>query len=256
VNRYLLTMTACVDPSQGQYRLKRSDPSIRLQDYKTALRYWLNLPDKRVQDILFIENSNYPLDSLKEIAEQENPLKKHVEFISLDCNWYPQGGHYGYAELRMLDLGLQQSKLRNSTTHMIKVSGRFKFPALSKLLDRLPDEFDAVADTRAWQTLRRRHVRPNVTTQIILFSHDLYKTHLQECYHELVPGGPIAHMEGIYYVKLAELAKTYKVIFRFPCNVSPVGFPAHREKSYTHPKQIMTDGIRAVARRVLPNWWI
>ncbi len=181
-------MTACVDPSKGHYRLKRADPSVRLEDYKIAFRYWLSLPDKRIQNILLIENSGYPLDSLKEIAERENPLKKTVEFISLDCNWYPVGGHYGYAELRMLDLGLQQSKLRDSTTHMIKVSGRFKFTALGKLLDRLPDGFDAVADTRAWRTLRHKHPRPNVTTQIILFAHDFYKKYLQDCYRELESG--------------------------------------------------------------------
>ena len=84
MDRYLLVMTACVDPSQGEYRLNRADPTIRLEDYKTALRFWLQFPDKRIRNILFIENSNYPLDRLKSIAEHENPLKKNVEFIGLD----------------------------------------------------------------------------------------------------------------------------------------------------------------------------
>jgi hypothetical protein len=94
-----------------------------------------------------------------------------------------------------------------------------------------------------------------VTTQIILFAHDFYKKYLQDCYREL-ESGKETHMEGIYYVKLLELSQTHKVIFRFPCNVSPVGFPAHREAAYTHPRQLMIDGVRAVARRILPNWWI
>jgi hypothetical protein len=255
MDRYLLVMTACVDPSQGEYRLNRADPTTRLEDYKTALRFWLNFPDKRIRNILFIENSNYLLDSLESIAKKENPLKKNVEFISLDCNWYPPGGHYGYAELRMLDLGLQQSRLRNSTTHMVKVSGRFKFPNLTQLLNRLPVEFDAVADTRVWRTMRKKHEHPQVTTQIILFAHDFYKAHLQECYRELESGN-LTHMEAIYYRRLAELSAANKIIFRFPCNVSPIGFPAHRNRSYTHPSQFLANGFRALVRRVVPHWWI
>jgi hypothetical protein len=255
MDRYLLVMTACVDPSQGEYRLHRADPTVRLGDYENALRFWLRYEDPLVRNILFIENSNYPLDDLKSIAAAENALGKNVEFISLDCNWYPPGGHYGYAELKMLDFGLQRSRLRESTTHMIKISGRFKFPNLSKLLSRLPDDFDAVADARGWQTLRTRLERPYVTTPIILFAHDFYRTHLQGCYKELELGRE-SHMEAIYYRKLAELSASRKVIFRFPCNVSPVGFPAHRARSYTHPSQLLVNGLRAVARRMSPDWWI
>lgn len=255
MDRYLLVMTACVDPSQGEYRLHRADPTIRLGDYQSALRFWLQYSDPRIRTILFIDNSNYPLDCLRAIAAQENPLNKAVEFISLNCNWYPPGGHYGYAELKMLDLGLRQSELKNSTTHMIKVSGRFKFPDVDKLLDRVPPDFDAVADARAWRSPSKRLERPYVTTQIILFAHDFYRTHLQDCYRELELGRE-SHMETIYYRKLVALSAKTKVILRFPCNVAPVGFPAHREKSYAHPSQVLANGLRSVARRVLPNWWI
>jgi hypothetical protein len=255
MDRYLLVMTACVDPSKGEYRLNRADPAVRLADYETALRFWLQFPDPRIRNILLIENSNYPLDRLEAIAAQENPLGKRVEFISLDCNWYPPGGHYGYAELRMLDLGLQQSRLRGLTTHMIKVSGRFKFPSLTRLLDRLPAQFDAVADARAWRGLRQRLEHPYVTTPIILFAHDFYKEYLQDCYRELESGN-VSHMEAIYYRRLMELAPAHRVFFRFPCNASPIGFPAHRSRSYTHPTQIIAHGVRAIARRIVPDWWI
>ena len=85
----------------------------------------------------------------------------------------------------MLDLGLKQSRLRSLTTHMIKVSGRFRFPALSRLLDRLPTAFDVAADARARKLLRRANERPFITTQIILFSHRFYEENLQKAYQEL-----------------------------------------------------------------------
>ena len=141
-------MTACIDPSKGSYPLKRADPETRLLDYQISLRYWLNFPDPRLKNILFIENSGYSLATLEKIAREENPIEKQVEFVSLDCNGYPKGIHFGYAELKMLDLGLQASKLREMTTHMIKISGRYRFPSISRLLNRIPDEFDAIADAR------------------------------------------------------------------------------------------------------------
>jgi hypothetical protein len=138
---------------------------------------------------------------------------------------------------------------------MIKTSGRFKFPNLGRLLDRLPAEFDAVADARGWRTLSKRLDRPYVTTPIILFAHDFYATYLQSCYQELNTAQE-SHMEAIYYRKLAELSSSHKIVLRFPCNVSPVGFPAHRGRSYTHPSQLIVNGLRAAARRVAPAWWI
>lgn len=255
MNQYLVVMTACIDPQNGQYPLTRSDPSIRMEDYKSALKFWLSYPDPRLCQILFIENSNYPLEALQEIARTSNPLDKEVEFISLDCNWYPPGGHYGYAELRMLDLGLEQSQLRRQTTHMIKVSGRFKFPNLSRLLNKLPDNFDAMADTRSWQSLTKRHAHPNVTTQIILFKHDFYRKYLQDCYRELETSED-NHMEAIYYSRLEAIKDSHNIFFRFPINVTPVGQPAHRARSYQHPSQVLKDGLRAVARRLFPHWWL
>ncbi len=248
-------MTACIDPSRGEYKLSRADPKVRLQDYTDALRFWLSIPDPRIRNILFIENSNYPLEELRALADRENPLGKLTEFVSLDCNWYPPGGHYGYAELRMLDLGLRASRLRQRTTHMIKVSGRFKFPGVTQLLNRLPQEFDAAADARHWRTLLSRHEHPQVTTQLILFAHDFYEAHLQQCYREL-ERSDITHMEAVYYRKLQDLRPSHRILMRFPCNTPPVGFPAHRTRSYRHPSQLLANGIRSVARRVLPGWWI
>ncbi len=256
MNSYLLVMTACVDPSKGTYPLKRADPETRLLDYQISLRHWLALPDLRLNNILFLENSGYPLSTLERIAREENPFGKQVEFVSLDCNGYPEGIHFGYAELKMLDLGLQASKLRGTTTHMIKVSGRYRFPSISRLLNRIPEEFDALADARGSAAfLFRRHAHHYVTTPIILFKHSFYKAYLQDCYKDLEPKR-LTHMENVYYEKLRSLRGSHKVILRFPCNATPIGVSGSRGSSYSSPREAVKNSIRALARRVAPNWWI
>ncbi len=256
VNRYLLVMTACIDPSSGPYQLQRADPQLRLEDYQAALRFWLQYADRRIDKILFLENSGYSLDSLRQIVKDENPLQKEVEFVALDCNWYPPTSHYGYAELRMLDLGLQASRLRETTTHMIKVTGRLTFPGLSRLLDRIGTDFDVWADARTWRTPFRKHTVPFVTTQVILFSHRFYQVHMQGAYQEL--GQRSDWMESLFYRKLFPLScgNRERVHLRFPCNVDPKGQPAHRSLSYTHPKQVAVNAVRGVLRRVAPHWWL
>ena len=254
MNRFLLTMTACVDPSKGDLTLSRSDPILRLTDYENSLRYWLKYADARIDKILFIENSGYSLDSLKILHTTKTPKARKWSSLVLDCNWYPPGGHYGYAELRMLDLGLEQSRLRHLTTHMIKTSGRLRFPTLSRLLDRLPPNFQVAADARVRKLLRTKHERPFITTQITA-PRKSHARRLQKAYEELSQRD-IVFIEQLLYDKLIALRGTPEIILRFPCNVDPVGFPAHRTRSYDHPLQKSVYAIRSVVRRVFPSCWI
>jgi hypothetical protein len=156
----------------------------------------------------------------------------------------------------MLDLGLQQSRLRRETTHMIKVTGRLTFPALSNLLDHVPDGFDFVADARAWLTPWKKHRIPFVGTQLILFSHDFYAAHLQTQYDRMAES---RHwMESFFYQELSQLQQSaeHPRLLRFPRSVDPVGQPAHRSRSYSHPAQRLTNLFRATMRRLAPGWWL
>jgi hypothetical protein len=38
--------------------------------------------------------------------------------------------------------------------------------------------------------------------------------------------------------------------------VDPVGQPAHRSRSYSHPVQRVTNIFRAGMRRIAPGWWL
>jgi hypothetical protein len=75
----VLLLTATID-IKGMPKAYPTVPEQRQRDYGNSLRYYLdNHP--RVQKILFVENSGWPLDRLREVAG-ENPLGKQVEFIS------------------------------------------------------------------------------------------------------------------------------------------------------------------------------
>ncbi len=258
-NAYLLVMTACVDPRGGHYQIERADPLVRLKDYEDAFRFWLAYRDPRLRRILFLENSGYPLDSMRMLAEQANPLGKQVEFVSLNCNSYPPESHYGYAEMTMLDLGLQQSRLRAETTHMIKVTGRLTFPRLRRLLDRVPEDFDFVVDARVWRAPWKKHAVPFMSTQLLLFSHAFYARHIQTRYRDSAPVGRQRWMaESFLYKELTSMPRSgpHARLLRFPCNADPVGQPAHHGRPYGHPRRQVANLIRGAMRKVAPGWWI
>lgn len=240
---YLVILTACIDPVKDSV-VMRSDPKVRLRDYQDGLSFWLNHPDPRLQRILFVDNSGYPLDALKSL-----PGAGKVEFISLDCNTYPPQNSYGYAEMRMIDLALQQT--RQQSTHIIKATGRLTFPNISRLLDHIPLSIKFAVDARKWQTPWSQYKRPFIPTQLMVFQRDFYASHLQTSYEEMV--GTDHWIESFLYEKL----RAFKGgLMRFPVSADPVGMPAHRQESYTSGRQMAINRLRSAARVLAPNWWI
>jgi hypothetical protein len=252
-SKYVVVLSACIDPSNGSIQVSRSDPSIRLQDYIRGLRFWLNISDRRLDKIVFIENSGYPLDALKELAHLSNPLNKQVEFISLCCNEYPEGVHYGYAELNMIDEAFKLSKLVNKSSYLIKATGRLTFPTISRLLNRLNDDFMFAVDCRNNKLLVSS---PQVftTTQLMIFSTEFYKKHLLNIKTGL--SRDLVCIETLIYNKLISFQGEKGAILRWSVNVDPSGYSSGWSKSYDSFKQKSINKARAVCRALIPNWWI
>ena len=59
---YLLVMTATILPAANA-GVRRADPQLRLEDYKRALRYWLNYEHSAADRILLLENSGADLSA-------------------------------------------------------------------------------------------------------------------------------------------------------------------------------------------------
>lgn len=247
---YAVLMTACVDPSQGRIKVQRSDPKVRLEDYKQGLSFWLTLSDHRIRNIVFIENSGYPLDELQTVAAGSDKL---VEFISLCNNIYPANAHYGYAELAMIDEAFKRSKMLNDSPYFIKATGRLTFPHVTKLLNRLPDEYLFAVDCR---NSRFTVVTPTASTPLMLFSTEFYRENLMGSSQELIAFS--GYIEDSLYDKLAGFNGRPGAILRWPVNCSPVGHAAfwHKPKRYDSPQHKAMQAVRAVGRKVIPSWWI
>lgn len=255
--QYLLVMTATVTPAPNA-QVKRSSPQLRLEDYKRALRFWLHYPCRAAQYILFLENSGAELDELRAIAERENPLHKAVEFLSLPIHEIPPGRNYGYTELQMLDEGLAQSKLRPSTTHMIKTTGRLIFPALGKALDRIETRasesgvgLELMIDCRKLGFPRRG---ADARVQLFVCSHAFYDRVLRGANQEMTAEGPRL-LEQLIFKRVIPYKGQPGYYLRFPCNIDPVGHFGFKDRRYDSVRTAISRKVRAVLRAVAPDYW-
>jgi hypothetical protein len=252
-NGYLVVLTACIDPSQGAIKVQRSDPVVRLADYQQALRFWLRLPDPRLGRILFIENSGFPLQAIDNIAKTENPLNKQFESISLNCNDYPSHLDYGYAELNMLDQGLELSELAQQAHYYIKATGRLMFPGISKLLDRLPADYQFAVDSRTALPLFGEPKQLWTHTRLMIFSDDFYRRHLRDVKQRMVKGECV---ELMLFKFLAGFTGQAGAIRRFPVHVPVRGVSGTSGLSYSALNRQTLDAFRSAVRYIAPWWWI
>lgn len=252
--KFLLVMTATVTPAANA-GVKRSSPAERLEDYKHALRFWLNYPHAAAERILFLENSGADLTELRAIAENENPQRREVEFLSLPAHEIPANRNYGYAEMQALDEGLAQSALRRVTTHMIKTTGRLTFSALGKALDRIAKAESAplelMIDCHKLGLFRRGY---DARVQLFACSHDFYDHVLRGANREM-NATDVRLLEHLIYRKVIPFKGRPGYHLRFPCNVEPVGYFGFKNRRYESPRGAFVRGVRAVLRVIAPGYW-
>jgi hypothetical protein len=255
--RYLLVMTATIVPAPGA-QVKRASPRVRLDDYKRALRFWLRYPHAAAERILFLENSGADLGELRAIADEENPLGREVEFISLPAHEIPPGGNYGYTEMQMLDEGLARSRLRPATTHMIKTTGRLTFPALAKALDRIEKRareshagLELMIDCRRLGFPRRG---ADARVQLFVCSHDFYDRVLRNAHREMNPAGARL-LEQLVFRKVIPFRGQPGCFLRFPSNIDPVGYFGCKDRRYDSARTALTRRMRAILRAIAPGYW-
>lgn len=82
-------MTATVTPpSISQPNLTRTNPVLRLKDYIEAFEFYLNDNIIYIDGIIFVDNSNHPLEEIKLIAKNYRGTKE-IEILSFYGLDYP-----------------------------------------------------------------------------------------------------------------------------------------------------------------------
>lgn len=123
----VLLLTATINP--GNNMIARADVSTRRNDYKHALSQWLKNPS--IKKIVFCENSNSDLTDLKLLAKNY-PFE--IEFLSFEAPQYPPERGIGYGEMLALEHAMNHSMLIQSSTFVIKSTGRLYIKNISQLV--------------------------------------------------------------------------------------------------------------------------
>jgi hypothetical protein len=125
-----LLLTATIHPRSTIF-VRRSDPMIRLTDYRIALSRWLSEP--AISRIVFCENSGADLDQLRFDAAQQNIHNQEIIFISYTAP-EPDGARgKSYGELGILSHVLSRLVLGDSA-RILKVTGRYAVDNFESIL--------------------------------------------------------------------------------------------------------------------------
>jgi hypothetical protein len=244
-------MTACIQPKNlNRPPSFRSDPILRLADYKKTLEYWLTYPDKRIKAIVFAENSGYQLDELVSLANTKNAYRREIEFLQLEESERPAGVHYGFSDMEIIDHTIDHSKTITTGSTIIKTTGRLYFPKLEKLLniqDRM--QYDFFADSRDYRIGKiEKHY---VVTTIFIVKQAFYRQHLYNARLEL-PAHTSSHMETVYF-KILKPLQQQNIKLRFPYKIDPVGIGAHSGSNYNSFKKRIESSFLFFIRKFLPT---
>jgi len=249
MNEFIVLMTATIHTGLHSNDMMRDDPDVRLCDYLNGLLFWGNLIDERIKGIVFCENSSANLQPLKTACINFNTP---VEFLSFEGNSIPDGVHYGYAELGIIDYAVLNSNLLKSCPYFIKVTGRLTFPRISNLLDSITFEFDALVDhRRKYRSEKGFPIKSR--TQIMILSREYYVQFLLGSRQEMI--GHYSHIEDFLAEKFSASMTQFKIVQRFKVECSPEGI-SRDNKNYSSFSVKCKKTLRCLLRRLYPDCWL
>ncbi len=252
---FTLLLTACIEPKQFIKSVKRSDPYVRLNDYKIALTKWLHHKDERITKIIFAENSGFPLDEIMQIFKHQNIYNREILVIQEIAKNAPAEFHYGYNEIELIQDVIFKHLSNNKNEFIIKVTGRIFFPSISKLLNKFHAEMLFIADSRKIKFLS--YNRNYVLTNLFVCNVDFFKNYLTNI-SEVMRVNGIKHLETVFMYVLFPLylKDPMKIKLRFPVNIDPIGIGAHWNVNYQSFTKVIGSTIRGIARKFISQIWL
>ncbi len=251
--RNILLLTATITPKSGVPNLKRTDPKIRLQDYKIALEFYLSGINKWCDAIVFAENSDSDVSELRELVKQSN-FTDQVEFIVFNGLDYPSHYDRGYGEFKLLDYAMEHSQLINTQFERVvvwKITGRYLIKNLGQLIAQQPTKFDIYCNFR-------NYPKCWVDTFLIAWTPDAYQSCLKGIYQNLktnVPEVPVGISAEELLRKWFDQQSTVKISYRFKVTPWIEGVRGADNKGYATDNQWKLR-LRSILNKLLPWLWI
>jgi hypothetical protein len=244
--RHILLLTATITPGNAP-ELARADPVARLHDYEASLRYYLTMIDNPLHGIVFVENSNSDVTSLRQSADKAG-LTNRVEFL---CNYgsftYAEWGR-AYGEFKLLDYAMKNSAMvRDAGKEAVvwKVTGRYKVLNLTTMIQRAPANLDAYVDLKdrplRWMDMRLMAWTPKGYDRVFLGVADAIGKDLNErAMREKMP----EYLDGVALVR------------RFRNEPRIDGIRGYDNANYSHGFNLLKFYVRSLARICVPWFWI
>jgi len=165
----VLTSTIRVDHPEFLRPGGRLDTKQRLGDYTSALEAWITRQDT-LRDIVFVDNSGYPLDALQQVVDRNAAAGKRVELISFRTEGYSASRGRSYGELDILRMALSRSALLAQADVFAKVTGRVFIPNVDAIIRAVAPDCDIVG--------RLSHNLTWLETVFVLFRKELFAQRL------------------------------------------------------------------------------
>jgi hypothetical protein len=241
-----LLLTATIRPLAGIPELQRIDPMERMNDYVRALRFYCNIPETVIPRIVFIENSESDLSSLRDVASSTNATHR-VEFLSFNGLDYPAGYGRGYGEFKLLDYAIDHSTTlaaAGAETTLWKVTGRYRVLNIRRIIRSAPPNFELYCDMRTWPI-------PWVDLRIFACTLGGYRGFLKGIYPQLredvINMAPEQHLHPI----IDELAKSHRIVRRLRSEPFIDGIRGRDSKNYASGRNLIKYLARASRRMML-----
>lgn len=142
MNMLPLLMTAAVS-TRGMKGAMFSDDE-REKMYAGALQFYCDSLLKQYSDakIVFVENSGWDLDKIKNKLSDGDNYVNRIEFISLDYNDFDISRGKGYNEVGIIDQAIEKSKYIKDSKAFFKVTGRYPIYNIEYLLKKASKRID------------------------------------------------------------------------------------------------------------------
>ena len=242
-------MTATVTPPEGVVKLARIDPGLRLQDYLTALGFYLGcLEGGAIDAIVFVENSGSDLAALRALAAR-SPRRDKVEFIGFQGLDYPPEYGRAYGEMKLVDHAMVTSRLIGQApaeAMVWKVTGRYVVRNLRELVRR-PDHALLVCHCR-------NHPLRWADMCVMGWVNGTYRFLLEGCCERLKENLAGSSPEIEFRRVVDSGAEKWPVRRRFPVAPRLEGVRGWDNERYEDNRGKVI--VRSVLNRLMPSLWI